>query len=90
MRFPVADARRVTIPDSDAAKGATFMSKNGARVLEDALALPPDERAELADRLLSSLNTHRQRKLDELWAEEAEERIDAFERGEIRAVLLGE
>lgn len=62
------------------------MSKNGAQALEKALALPPDERAELADRLLSSLDTERQPKIDELWAEEAEDRIDAFERGEIRAV----
>ena len=66
------------------------MSKNEAQVLEKALALPPDERAELADRLLSSLDTERQRKIDELWAEEAEDRIDAFERGEIRAVSAKE
>lgn len=72
------------------AKGAMVMSKNGAQVLEEALALPPDERAELADRLLSSLGTGRQRKMDALWAEEAEDRIDAFERGEIRAVSAKE
>jgi putative addiction module component (TIGR02574 family) len=71
-------------------KGATVMSKNGAQVLEKALALPPHERAELADRLLSSLDRERQRKIDELWAEEAEGRIDAFERGEIRAVSAKE
>ena len=70
------------------AKGATVMSKNGAQVLERALALPPDERAEMADRLLSSLDTKRQRRIDEMWAEEAEDRIDALERGEIRAVSV--
>ena len=62
------------------------MSKNGVQILEKALALPPDERAKLADRLLSSLDTKRQHKIDVLWAEEAEDRIDAFERGEISAV----
>jgi putative addiction module component (TIGR02574 family) len=72
------------------AKGATVMSKNEAQVLEKALALPPDERAELADRLLSSLDTERQRKIDELWVEEAEDRIDASERGEIRALSAKE
>ena len=66
------------------------MSENEAQVLGKALALPPDERAELADRLLSSLDTERQRKIDELWAEEVEDRIDAFERGEIRAVSAKE
>jgi putative addiction module component (TIGR02574 family) len=72
------------------AKGATVMSKNGAQVLEKALALPPDERAELAGQLLSSLDAERQAKIDELWTEEAEDRIDAFERGEIRAVSAKE
>ncbi len=67
-------------------KGVTGMSKNGAQVLEEALALPPDERAELADRLLSSLDKELQRKINQLWAEEAEDRIDAYERGEISAV----
>lgn len=66
------------------------MSRNGAQVFEKALGLPPDERAELADRLLSSLDTKHQRKIDELWAEEAEDRIDAFERGEIKAVSVKE
>jgi putative addiction module component (TIGR02574 family) len=72
------------------AKGATVVSKNGAQVLEKALALPPDERAELAARLLSSLDTERQCKIDEMWAEEAEDRIDALERGEIRTVSVKE
>jgi putative addiction module component (TIGR02574 family) len=67
-------------------KGVAGMSKNGAQVLEEALALPPDERAELADRLLSSLDKEHRRKIDLLWAEEAEDRIDAYERGEIGAV----
>jgi len=66
------------------------MSKNEAQVLEKALALPPDERAEVAGRLLSSLDAERQPKMDELWAEEAEDRIDAFERGDIRAVSAKE
>jgi putative addiction module component (TIGR02574 family) len=68
--------------------GVRGMSKNGAQVLEEALALPPDERAEVADRLLSSLDKQHQRKIDQLWAEEAEDRINAYERDEIRAVSV--
>src|SRR5580658_4696357 len=64
------------------------MSKGGAVVLEKALALPPDERAELVDRLLSSLNTERERRIEELWAQEAEDRLEAFDRGEIKAVAM--
>ena len=63
------------------------MSKRGAQVFEEALSLPPKERAELIDRLQSSLDDLPSRKkIDELWAQEAEDRIDAFERGKIKAV----
>ena len=62
------------------------MSKRGTEVLEEALSLPPDERAELAERLLTSLDASHDRRVDELWAQEAEDRLDAFERGEIKAV----
>ncbi|MGA3325618.1 MAG: addiction module protein [Terriglobia bacterium] len=62
------------------------MSKRGTEVLEEALSLPPDERAELAERLLTSLDASHDRRVDELWAQEAEDRLDAFERGEIEAV----
>jgi putative addiction module component (TIGR02574 family) len=62
------------------------MSKKGAQVLEDALSLPPAERAEVAERLLSSLDASRVERIDALWAAEAEDRIEAFDRGEIKAV----
>lgn len=67
-------------------KGALIMSKRGTQVLEEALSLPPGDRAELADRLLTSLDSSPQHGIDELWAQEAEDRVDAFERGEIKAV----
>jgi putative addiction module component (TIGR02574 family) len=59
---------------------------NRAEMLKKALSLPPCERAELAERLLSSLDPPTQEKLDELWAAEAEDRLDAIDRGEIEAV----
>jgi putative addiction module component (TIGR02574 family) len=62
------------------------MSKRGTEVLEEALSLPADERAELAERLLTSLDASHDARVDELWAQEAEDRLDAFERGEIKAV----
>jgi len=66
------------------------MSKRGAQVLEEALSLPPAERAELADRLLSSLDASAVSRIDAQWAVEAEDRIDAFERGEIKTVSASE
>ncbi|MCI0628522.1 MAG: addiction module protein [Acidobacteria bacterium] len=62
------------------------MSKRGAQVLEEALSLPPTERVELVELLLSSLDSPSQQQIDQLWAQEAEDRLDAFERGEIQAV----
>ena len=57
------------------------------KILEEALTLKPAEKAELIDRLLSSLDKA-DAEIDELWAKEAENRIDAYERGEIKAVAL--
>ncbi len=62
------------------------MSKKGSLVLEEALLLPPKERAEVADRLLASLDSPASSKIAELWGKEAEDRLDAFERGEIKAI----
>ena len=49
------------------------------------LELPPIERASLAEKLLSSLDSGEQHLLDEKWAEEAESRIRAYEAGEMTA-----
>lgn len=62
------------------------MAPKSAEVLNDALSLPPRSRAKLAEKLLESLDDPRQNEMDRLWAEEAEDRIDAYERGELKAV----
>ncbi len=62
------------------------MSSRGAQVLKEALSLPPAERAEIADHLLSSIDPPSQDGIDVLWGKEAEERLDAFDRGEIKAI----
>ncbi len=62
------------------------MSSRSRQVLREALSLPTAERAELAERLMSSLDPPSQERLDLLWGEEAEERLDAFDRGEIKAI----
>jgi len=62
------------------------MIRNSAKVANDALSLPPKSRAKLAEKLLESLDGPRQREIDRLWAEEAEDRIDAYERGDLKAI----
>lgn len=56
-------------------------------ILEEALALRPSQKAELIDKLLSSLDKS-DKEIDELWAKEAENRIDAYDRGNIKAISL--
>lgn len=48
-----------------------------------ALALPPESRAKLVDTLLRSLESQ-QEEIAEAWADEAEDRLAAYDRGEIR------
>lgn len=61
------------------------MPKLGKQILEEALKLPPTERAELIENLLTSFEFPSRETIDDLWAQEVESRIDAFERGEINA-----
>ncbi len=62
------------------------MPSKGTDVLKEALSLPPAERAEIAERLMSSLDPPSQEGIDELWGKEAEDRLDAFDRGQIKAI----
>lgn len=62
------------------------MSRQGKQILAEALNLPPIERAEMVEELLSSFEFPSRKTIDELWAQEAESRIDAYERGEITAI----
>ena len=55
-----------------------------------ALALPPESRAALAEVLLSSLDPPIQIKYRQEWEQEIEDRIDAYERGELKATPLEE
>ena len=61
------------------------MSELAEKLIQQALGLSADERAEVAERLLSSLEPPLS-PIDRLWAQEAEDRIDAYERGEIEAI----
>jgi hypothetical protein len=61
------------------------MSARTAEILEEVLSMPPEERAELLDGILYSLQPFDPRIL-ELWQTEAEDRVAAFERNEIEAV----
>jgi putative addiction module component (TIGR02574 family) len=58
-------------------------------ILKEALTLSPSEKAQLIDKLISTLDKA-DREIDELWTREAEDRIDAYDRGKLKAVSLEE
>ena len=59
------------------------MTAQGKKILADALALPPTERASLVEEILSSFDFPSRQEVDQLWANEVEDRIDAYDRGEM-------
>lgn len=52
---------------------------------QQACALPPDERAHLAEVLLESLRESPLAAIEEEWAREIERRVAAFDHGELQA-----
>jgi len=55
------------------------------QILKEALTLAPKNRASLVEKLLASLDQP-EKAIDELWAKEAENRIDAYEKGKTKAI----
>ena len=53
------------------------------------MQLTPAEKAEFIDLLIKSLDEP-DKEIDELWKKEAEDRIEAFEKGDLQAVSLQE
>jgi putative addiction module component (TIGR02574 family) len=65
------------------------MSKTTEALSTHVNELPPAERLELVDLILGSLDVA-DPALDALWLREAEDRLAAWRRGEVRAVPLAE
>ena len=55
------------------------------KILAEALELPPIERASLVEEILLSFNIPDRDLIDQLWAEEAEYRINAFDQHKLKA-----
>ena len=54
-----------------------------------AVQLPPEDRMALVERILDSLDEP-DASVDALWAKEADDRLTAYQRGEVSAVALSE
>ena len=62
---------------------------NTDHILKEASVLSPLEKAQLIDQLISTLDGPDKR-MDELWTKEAEDRLEAYDRGKLKAVSLEE
>ena len=62
------------------------MSRDPKDIATEALELPLTARAELASRLLDSLDDLTEEESDQLWAREAERRFAEYKAGNIEAV----
>jgi putative addiction module component (TIGR02574 family) len=56
-------------------------------IFREESTLSPFENSQLIDKLISSLDKP-VKKIDELWTKEAEDRIDAYDQGKLKAVSL--
>jgi putative addiction module component (TIGR02574 family) len=56
-------------------------------IIIEALTLRPSEKAQLIDKLISSLDKP-DKEIDELWAKEVEDRIDAYDQGKLKTISL--
>jgi putative addiction module component (TIGR02574 family) len=56
-------------------------------IFEKVSSLSPFEKAQLIDKLISSLDKP-DKEIDKLWVKEAEDRIDAYDQGKLKAVSL--
>ena len=65
------------------------MSDTAKYLIDQALGLPAQERAVVAEQILLSLDKP-DAELDAIWASEAESRLAAFKRGEEPAIPLAE
>ncbi|MGO9111910.1 MAG: addiction module protein [Thermoguttaceae bacterium] len=60
------------------------MTTQSQEVLQSALALPEEERAEIAASLIRSLDPKTDEDVDAAWADEIQRRAEAIDRGEVR------
>ena len=65
------------------------MTATAEALSAQAAKLPPEERLEVVERILDSLDQP-DASLDSAWAREADDRLAAYRRGEIKAVALSE
>ena len=62
------------------------MGRKVTELLREAAELPENERAELAGRLLETLESEHEEGVEAAWAEEIERRVRQLDAGEVRTI----
>jgi putative addiction module component (TIGR02574 family) len=62
------------------------MADPASKLEAQALKLPPEQRARLAQRLISSLDQASDPESEELWIREAERRLEELESGQVESI----
>lgn len=66
------------------------MTNTKEKLLSEVLKLSPIDKAQIIEDILSSFEFKDRKYIDKLWAEEAEDRIDAYEKGKIKTTSFKE
>ena len=62
------------------------MTQKSQVVLEEALKLSPNERAEVAEQLIASLEEAPDTAVEQAWQQEVQRRLQQVERGEVKII----
>jgi putative addiction module component (TIGR02574 family) len=62
------------------------MNTQAKQVLQSALALDPDDRVEIAETLMLSLDEKRAAEIEAAWAQEIERRIESIDKGHVKLI----
>jgi putative addiction module component (TIGR02574 family) len=62
------------------------MSTQAEQILQSALSLSPDERVEIAESLILSLDEERVADIEAAWAEEIKRRIESIDKGQAKMI----
>ncbi len=62
------------------------MTQKSQVVLEEALKLSPNERAEVAEQLIASLEEAPDTAVEQAWQQEVQRRLQQVERGEVKTI----
>jgi putative addiction module component (TIGR02574 family) len=62
------------------------MNSHAEQILQSALSLNPDDRVEIAENLILSLDDERAADIEAAWAAEIKRRIESIDKGEVRLI----